>query len=37
MVGRSSTDMLARLRAEATAFCGGQLADDLCLVAVHGT
>jgi serine phosphatase RsbU (regulator of sigma subunit) len=37
MRGHPSADVLARLRDDAAAFCGGQLGDDLCLVAVHGT
>jgi serine phosphatase RsbU (regulator of sigma subunit) len=37
MVGRSCTELLARLRDEATAFGGGALTDDLCLVAVEAT
>jgi serine phosphatase RsbU (regulator of sigma subunit) len=35
MRGRPSVELLARLRDDATAFCGGRLADDLCLVAVQ--
>jgi serine phosphatase RsbU (regulator of sigma subunit) len=37
MSGRPCAQLLARLRDEAAAFGGGQLADDLCLVAVEGT
>jgi serine phosphatase RsbU (regulator of sigma subunit) len=37
MDGRPSSELLSRLSADATAFCGGQLADDLCLVALQGT
>jgi serine phosphatase RsbU (regulator of sigma subunit) len=36
MHGRSSPELLARLRDDATAFCGGRLADDLCLVVLQG-
>jgi sigma-B regulation protein RsbU (phosphoserine phosphatase) len=36
MRGHSTAELLARLRDDATAFCGGRLADDLCLVAVEG-
>jgi serine phosphatase RsbU (regulator of sigma subunit) len=35
--GRPSAEVLTRLRDDATKFCGGRLADDLCLVAVQGT
>lgn len=37
MRGRPTAELLARLRDDATALCGGQLADDLCLVALQGT
>jgi serine phosphatase RsbU (regulator of sigma subunit) len=37
MSGRPSAEILTRLRDDATAFCGGRLADDLCLVALTGT
>jgi serine phosphatase RsbU (regulator of sigma subunit) len=37
MRGRPSAELLTRLRDDATAFGGGRLADDLCLVAVTGT
>jgi serine phosphatase RsbU (regulator of sigma subunit) len=35
--GRPAAELLTRLCAEASAFCGGELADDLCLVALQGT
>jgi serine phosphatase RsbU (regulator of sigma subunit) len=37
MRGRPSAELLARLRDDAASFCGGRLADDLCLVALQGT
>jgi hypothetical protein len=37
MRGRTSAELLTRLRDDATASGGGRLADDLCLVAVTGT
>jgi len=37
MRGRPGAEVLTRLRDAATAFCGGELADDLCLVALQGT
>ena len=36
MGGRPTAELLTRLSADATAFCGGELADDLCLVALQG-
>ena len=35
--GRPSAELLARLRDDATTFCGGRLADDLCLLVVEGS
>jgi serine phosphatase RsbU (regulator of sigma subunit) len=37
MRGRAGPEILARLCNAATTFCGGRLADDLCLVALRGT
>jgi serine phosphatase RsbU (regulator of sigma subunit) len=36
MPDQPAADVLARLRDEATEFCGGRLADDLCLLALQG-